>query len=153
MNCNDVNLKKAVDVLQSFYLVIKETSEFTKKNAHELGMTIQQVSILNALATNPNLTLKKLTEVMSISLSKSSVSLIVDRLVDQDIVERKASTIDRRQITLNLTEKGMQIYNKSQSNAYAYKAMSLALKNIDPKDIDLLLEINNNIVKNMKALK
>lgn len=63
------------------------------KNAHELGMTIQQLSILNTLATNSDLTLKNLTEVMSMSLSKNSVSLIVDKLVEQNIVKRKSSTI------------------------------------------------------------
>ncbi|UOW69692.1 MarR family winged helix-turn-helix transcriptional regulator [Paraclostridium bifermentans] len=153
MDYNDIKLKKAIEVLQSFYSVIKETSDFTKKNAHELGMTIQQLSILNALATNSNLTLKNLTEVMSMSLSKSSVSLIVDKLVEQDIVERKSSTLDRRQIILNLTEKGIQLYQQSQSNAYAYKAMLLALNGIDSKDIDLLLTLHDHIIENIKALK
>ena len=153
MDYNDIKLKNAIEVLQSFYSVIKETSDFTKKNAHELGMTIQQLSILNALATNSNLTLKNLTEVMSMSLSKSSVSLIVDKLVEQDIVERKSSTLDRRQIILNLTEKGIQLYQQSQSNAYAYKAMLLALNGIDSKDIDLLLTVHDHIIENIKALK
>lgn len=87
------------------------------------------------------------------SLSKSSVSLIVDKLVEQDIVERKSSTLDRRQIILNLTEKGIQLYQQSQSNAYAYKAMLLALNGIDSKDIDLLLTVHDHIIENIKALK
>lgn len=76
-------------------------------------MTIQQLSILNSLATNSDLTLKNLTEVMSMSLSKNSVSLIVDKLVEQNIVERKSSTIDRIKIILNLTEKGDYLYQQS----------------------------------------
>lgn len=31
MDYNDAKLKKAIEVLQSFYSVIKETSDFTKK--------------------------------------------------------------------------------------------------------------------------
>lgn len=153
MDYNDAKLKKAIEVLQSFYSVIKKTSDFTKKNAHELGMTIQQLSILNALATNSDLTLKNLTEVMSMSLSKSSVSLIVDKLVEQNIVERKSSTIDRRKIILNLTEKGDYLYQQSQNNAYAYKAMLLALDGLNSKDIDSLLEIHDHIIENIKSLK
>nr|WP_084822196.1 MarR family transcriptional regulator [Paraclostridium benzoelyticum] len=76
-------------------------------------MIIQQLSILNSLATNSDLTLKNLTEVMSMSLSKNSVSLIVDKLVEQNIVERKSSTIDRIKIILNLTEKGDYLYQQS----------------------------------------
>lgn len=87
-----------------------------KKNAHELSVTLQQLFILNTLATNSNLTLKSLTEIIYMSLSKISVSLIVDKLVEQSIVERKTSDTDRRQIKLNITEKGVQPYQKSQSN-------------------------------------
>lgn len=44
----------------------------------------------------------------------------------------------------------LTLYQQSQNNAYAYKAMLLALYGIDPKDIDSLLTIHDHIIENVK---
>ena len=58
------------------------------------GLTAQQVNLLRILATTDGLTLKQISERMS--LAHSTVSGIVDRLEQRKVVERRLDEKDKR---------------------------------------------------------
>lgn len=145
MGYNDLKTKQAAEVVQSFMMISKTLARFSQKNAERLGLTLQQLGVLNTIYYSPSLTLKKITERLFIPKSTASVS--VDELVNLGLVERKASEKDRREINLILTDKGKEISKKSLENPTSYLAMIWALEKIAGEDIDNLLRIHKEILK------
>lgn len=143
MDYTDLKVKEAAEVVQSFILISKTLSKFTQQNADSLGLTLQQLGILNTIYSSPLITLKDLTEKLFIPKSTASVS--VDELVGLDLVKRNISREDRRKINLILTDKGKEISKKSIDNPASYIAMISALEKIPQEDIDTLLRIHKEL--------
>ncbi|GKU24102.1 MarR family winged helix-turn-helix transcriptional regulator [Clostridium folliculivorans] len=145
MDYNDSKTKQAVEVVQSFMLISKTLAKYTQRNADSLGLTLQQLGVLNTIYSSPLITLKEITEKLFIPKSTASVS--VEELVNLGLVERKSSEEDRRQINLILTDKGKDISKKSIQNPSSYIAMVSALEKIPKEDIDTLIRIHKELSK------
>lgn len=143
MDYNNLEVKKAAEVVQSFVLLTKTITKFTKENAQSLGLTVQQMGILNKIYSTPKITFKELTD--SLMLPKSTTSVSVDELVNIGLIERKACKEDRRKIDLCLTVKGNELAKKSIENPASYLAMIKALENISQEEIEKLLDIHKKI--------
>lgn len=151
MDYSDKKVKKAIEVLQSFWAINKTTTKFTRQNAEKLGLTLQQLSILNTLFSFPGLTLKEITE--KLLSSKSTVSVSVDGLVNLGLVERKTSEEDRREINLKLTSKGEGLSRKSSENAFSYRAMVIALEKMNEKDVDSLVRLHKELLTHLQEIQ
>jgi DNA-binding MarR family transcriptional regulator len=145
MDYNDFKVKQASEVVQSFMMISKTLAKHTQKNAESLGLTLQQLGVLNTIYSSPSISLKEITEKLSIPKSTASVS--VEELVNLGLVERKASEEDRRQINLISTDKGKEISRKSIENPASYIAMISALEKISTEDIETLLCIHKELSK------
>ena len=64
------------------------------------------MGILNTIYALPNVTLKEISE--RLSVPKSTVSVNVDELVNLQFIERKQSDEDRREIKLKVTNQGQE---------------------------------------------
>ncbi|CAM2793854.1 helix-turn-helix domain-containing protein [Paenibacillus sediminis] len=148
MDYNDERTKKAAEIFQSFWAINKITSKLTQQNAESLGLTLQQLAVLNTLFSFPGLTLKQLTE--RLMSPKSTVSVSVDGLVNLRLVERNISEADRREIKLNLTNEGKELSKKSSENAPSYKAMIFALDKMSKEDIQSLLRIHKELSQHLE---
>ncbi|WP_311315409.1 helix-turn-helix domain-containing protein [Neobacillus mesonae] len=62
------------------------------------GLSLQQLSILNTLLAFPELTQQQLAD--KLISSKSNISVGIDKLVKMELVERKFSKEDRREVKL-----------------------------------------------------
>lgn len=151
MDYTNMNVQRAGEVVQSFVSISKTITKFTQQNAASLGLTLSQMGILNVISSISGITLKEITE--KLSIPKSSVSVSIDDLVNAGLVERKESKADRREINLNATSKGKELSRKSCENALAYRAMASALEKIPENDINLLLQIHNEIFTHLKEYK
>ncbi|GFP76301.1 MarR family winged helix-turn-helix transcriptional regulator [Clostridium fungisolvens] len=145
MDYNDSKAKQAAEVVQSFMMISKTLAKYTQKNADSLGLTLQQLGVLNTIYSSPLITLKEITEKLLIPKSTASVS--VEELVNLGLVERKSSEEDRRQINLISTDKGREISRKSIQTPASYIAMVSALEKISTEDIDSLLRIHKELSK------
>lgn len=145
MDYNDLKVKQAAEVVQSFMLISKTLAKFTQKNAESLGLTLQQLGVLNTIYSSPLITLKEITEKLLIAKSTASVS--VDELVNLGFVQREVSKADRREINLVLTAKGKEVSKKSIQTPASYIAMIAALEKISTEDISSLLRIHKEISK------
>ncbi|MDQ7094840.1 MarR family transcriptional regulator [Desulfosporosinus sp. PR] len=148
MDYSDKKVEIAAEVVQSFMTISKVLVKYTQQNATSLGLTLQQMGILNTIYSSPGITLKEITE--KLQLSKSTVSVNVDDLVNAKLVERKTSAEDRREINLNLTAEGEELARKSCRNASSYKAMMSALATIPEEKIHWLLETHGQLLKNLQ---
>lgn len=144
MDYNDFEVKQAAEIVQSFMMISKALAKFTQQNAESLGLTLQQLGILNTIHSSPLITLKELTE--KLLIPKSTASVNVDELVNLGLVERKASEDDRREINLILTSQGKEISKKSIQTPASYMAMISALEKISTEDIRTLIRIHKELL-------
>jgi MarR family transcriptional regulator, organic hydroperoxide resistance regulator len=147
MEYADKKVKEAGQVVQSFMTISRTLVRFTQLNASSLGLTVQQMGIVNTIYASPRITLKEVTE--KLQLSKSTVSVNVDELVKLKLIERKTSEEDRREINLELTSEGKMLAQKSCENASSYKAMLSVLEVISDEKIQLLMEIHQELLDNL----
>lgn len=151
MDYNNDDIKRAAEVVQSFVIISKTLTKFTKQNAINLGLTLQQMGVLNTIYSSPGITLKEITE--KLQFSKSTASINVEDLVKLGLVERKTFEEDRREIHLKLTSTGQELSKKSCQNALSYKAMMLALEKLSDEEIQFVLRIHNELLSNLQNCK
>ncbi|EDZ50858.1 MULTISPECIES: MarR family winged helix-turn-helix transcriptional regulator [Bacillus] len=151
MSLKNQSFKQAGEVVQSFVTINKEIIKFTHQNASSLGLTVQQMGILNTIYALPNVTLKEISE--RLSVPKSTVSVNVDELVNLQLIERKQSDEDRREIKLKVTNQGQEASKKSIENSTSYKAMELALQQLQEDDVQTLLRIHKDLLISLQQFR
>ncbi len=109
--------------LQTVWRALRRTVE---KDIKESGLTVPQVNVLDALAENDGLSLKDLSQ--RVSLSHSTVSGIVDRLERQGFVQRKPDVHDRRFTKIYLSEQ-VKSYLGQDLPSRRLRSLAEALKN------------------------
>ena len=87
-------------------------------------ISIPQFRSLGFIQRNPDSSLSNLAEHLGLTLP--SVSKLVDGLVKQKLVTRQESAVDRRRLTLVLTQSGASIVNSSRAGAQANLAQKLS---------------------------
>ncbi|MED3025794.1 MULTISPECIES: MarR family winged helix-turn-helix transcriptional regulator [Bacillus cereus group] len=151
MSLKNQSFKQAGEVVQSFVTINKEIIKFTHQNASSLGLTVQQMGILNTIYALPNVTLKEISE--RLSVPKSTLSVNVDELVNLQFIERKQSDEDRREIKLKVTNQGQEASKKSIENSISYKAMELALQQLQEDDVQTLLRIQKDLLISLQQFR
>ncbi|MDP4160243.1 MAG: MarR family winged helix-turn-helix transcriptional regulator [Bacillota bacterium] len=151
MDYQNPKVNQAGEVVQSFMLISRVLTKFTSQNADSLGITLQQMGILNIIGAFPEITLKEITE--KLNLPKSTVSVNVDSLVKLELIDRKITEDDRREIHLTSTSKGKELSKKSSQNALSYRAMISALEKIPEEDVQILIRTHKELLSHLRDCK
>ncbi|MCW8889186.1 MAG: MarR family transcriptional regulator [Sedimenticola sp.] len=99
------------DVLVSLRRIIRATDLQSKRVLKISGLTIPQVMILRAIETLGDVTVRCISD--DVSLSQATVTTILNRLEDRKLIERVRSQSDRRVINARLTAKGRETLKSS----------------------------------------
>ncbi len=86
-------------------VIARAFNKYSKYLQEHHRITIPQVICLREVHEHGPLTLGALTRI--VSLNNSTVSGIVDRLEKQELLQRVRTSSDRRQIHLQMTDKGL----------------------------------------------
>lgn len=140
--------KQSIEVYQSFFSVTRHLSRLAQQSAADLGLTVNQIIILDSVRTKPGLTQKEVTE--RLVFAKSRVSLYIDSLVEKGLVIRKVSEQDRRETELNLTPEGEEICRQYNREAGSYKALQEALAHLSPEEIESLRQLHSRLLSHLK---
>lgn len=92
------------EVLISLRRIIRATDMQSKRIMKTCGLTIPQVMVLRAIDMLGDVTVKKISD--DVSLSQATVTTILNRLEDRQLVERVRSIKDRRIVNARLTSTG-----------------------------------------------
>jgi DNA-binding MarR family transcriptional regulator len=96
---------RSYQVVEALRRISLRVSRYSRALARETGLTLPQQMCLRAVrASDVGLTIAQLSA--AVSLSASTVSGIVDRLQRDGWVCRERSTVDRRRVVVQLTERG-----------------------------------------------
>lgn len=82
------------------------------------NITIAQSNALLEIGRNVNISLNDLSK--SLNLENSTMSRTVNNLVNNELVKREIDSIDRRYISISLTEKGYKLYKIIEDNIRKY---------------------------------
>lgn len=151
MNNNKFKVKQAGEVVQSFMSISRTLTKFTSQNADSLGLTLQQMGILNIVSAFPEITLKEITD--KLNIPKSTVSINVDNLVNLKLIDRKITEENQNEIHLTSTLKGKELSKKSSQNALSYRAMALALEKLSQEDVQTLIRIHKELLNDLRDCK
>lgn len=88
------------EILESFSEINRAIYRIVKMDADRLGITVVQLKALYFISLNPNIGLGDLAE--QLKLTNSTVSGVIDRLVQQKKVERVVPPENRRSILIHL---------------------------------------------------
>ena len=95
------------DVLVSLRRIIRATDLQSKRMAKSCGLTIPQVMVLRAIANLGDVTVKRISD--DVSLSQATVTTILNRLEDRNHIERVRSQVDKRIVNARLTDSGREV--------------------------------------------
>ena len=112
-------MKKIIDIVADLSNMIGLMEENAKEQFNLSGLTLTQMHYLETINSldNPNI-----TELASaLKLSKPTVTVAIDKLIEKEFVYKVRSDEDRRSAHLHLTEKGKLI---NQMHDYAHNCIS-----------------------------
>jgi len=95
------------DVLIELRKIIRATDLQSKRVVKACGLTIPQVMVLRAIKELGDVTVKRISD--DVSLSQATVTTIMNRLEERQLVQRIRSNTDRRIVNARLTESGNQV--------------------------------------------
>ncbi|CAM3566970.1 MarR family winged helix-turn-helix transcriptional regulator [Parendozoicomonas haliclonae] len=95
------------DVLVALRQIIRATDLQSKRMIKVCGLTIPQVMVLKAIENLGDVTVKKVSQ--DVSLSQATVTTILNRLEERGLIERVRSALDKRIVNARLTEEGRRV--------------------------------------------
>lgn len=129
------------DPLRIWFRVIRLHRRAVNTVASELkalGLSIPQFDLLSTLTEREGMSQQDLAE--RLYVTKGNVSGLLDRMVEADLVERRAIPGDRRSNALYLTTKGRDLAEKGIAAQRAYVARTLgSLPSEDLADLERIV--------------
>ena len=123
---------------------IVQTIRVEMRRGRKPDLSIPQFRALRYVQRHPDISLSDLAEYLGLTLP--SVSKLVDGLVQQALILRQESTVDRRRLTLILTSEGESIVDKARADAQANLADSMkSLKQDELQTIHQALELLHSL--------
>lgn len=123
------------------------------------GITVTQLAVVNILAKRDRVKLNELSE--ELMITPTAVSLIVNRLETQGLIERVRSSEDKRVVYAKLSDDFKATHGNLDNNINAFLALLLRTKNQEEiqkifDGLELLkelLESSESIISNHIKLK
>ncbi|BAM01592.1 MULTISPECIES: MarR family winged helix-turn-helix transcriptional regulator [Caldilinea] len=114
---NASNQTCAQTILDTVPIIIQAIRvEMRRERMHDLS--VPQFRTLAYIARHPGCSLSDVAEFIGLTLP--SMSVLINGLVVQGLVLRQTSLIDRRRITLTLTEAGSDVYQRARQGTIAW---------------------------------
>ena len=132
-------MDKLVEIIAKLSREIGLMEEAAKEQFNFKELTLTQMNYMETINQlhNPNLT----ELAIEMSLTKPTVKVAIDKLIEKDYIYRVQSDEDRRTAHLHLTDKGKLI---NEMHDYAHKRMAELINNkLDDSEriqLELLLE-------------
>jgi len=126
-------IEEMLTAIKRIVSLIKQNFERDFKKMH---VTQSQILVMRVLNQYGDMKISDISR--ELDLSNSTVSGIIDRLVEKKIVKRKRSEEDRRIVMISLAEEYRQPVKK-QLNAFANK-MRRALSTTTEEDLDSIMQ-------------
>ncbi len=138
-------MNKVIAIISKISHNLGEMEELAKEHFGLQELTLTQMHYLEVINSlqNPNI-----TELASeLQLTKPTVTVAIDKLIEKEYVVKVQSDADRRTSHLHLTEKGRRINNMHE---YAHQRFAeLMEESLEPEEIQQLIKLLDKLVKQL----
>lgn len=117
------------------YLIVTRQVAARIKDSIAADTTNDQYQILRLIHAQNQCTSTYLAE--SFCVGKSSITAIINRLVQAGIIERTRDENDRRQVYLSMTEHGKRVFESAETQVH--EVVSPYLLHFEEKDIEMFV--------------
>jgi DNA-binding MarR family transcriptional regulator len=114
----------------------------------EVSITMSQAKLLYVVAAAGEMHMAELPPRLGVSLS--TVSGLVDRLVDQGLLARREDRADRRQVLVAITDSGVAAIERFRE--LNVRQLRELLENVDPEVLDDLARVYAALVESAASL-
>jgi DNA-binding MarR family transcriptional regulator len=120
------------EVIAGYEALMQQLADTRAPEFLEIDITMPQAKLLYLLGALGELHMSQLVQRLGVSLS--TISGLVDRLVDHGLVIRREDPVDRRQVLVGLTDAGRTFIDRFRElNARQMRAL---LEQLDDADLD-----------------
>lgn len=131
------------DIIAKFSAYVGRMEEEAKEQYNFKELTLTQMHYLEMISelVNPNLT----ELAVAMKLTKPTITVLVDKLIEKELVYKIQSDADRRNTHLHLTERGKLI---NQMHEYAHRRIAEQIeKKINADEMVQLTRLLEKIMK------
>ncbi|MBC1765434.1 winged helix-turn-helix transcriptional regulator [Listeria seeligeri] len=141
------------ELLKTYWSIQRISAGYADQNAASLGLTIQQLAMINVIYGTPGISVAKLTK--RLIITGSSAAANIDGLISLGLVVKLNKTIpnDSMDLTLKLSKKGEDLSKRSTANAFMYKAMMKVFENLSKEEVEELIRLNKKVETLLKKCK
>lgn len=136
------------EIVESFREVKRAFYQLLSKQAEPFGITGIQFMALKRIQNNPQIGVTELADQMR--MGNSTVSGVIDRLVKAGLVVRARLDSDRRSVALQITDKGMEVY---QLTDLEYTKSITTVLETSGRDIDHMLQTHHKIIESLEKVR
>ena len=122
-------------IVETVIYLQTESRRLAREQCARLGVTATQLNVIKMLDEIGELSLSELSR--RIAAQNSTVTGIVDRMVQADLVTREQSPEDRRVWRIKLSERGKQVARKI--DVAPWDLLRRGIESLDKKDKETLL--------------
>lgn len=133
---SDMHLDELIDRYEAANFTVTRNMEFMVKELIHDELTPDQYSTLRYIHRHGSCTSSEISGVFCVG--KSSITAIINRLFEKNLISRESDPLDRRIIHLSLTDEGRKVYEIS--NEKIHKLTSDLLVYFDEKEIRTFIE-------------
>ncbi len=137
--------EKILHIVRSFRKVNRALYQLLSEEAKALETTAIQILVMRALAKSPDMSLGELAE--RLQVGNSTMSGIVERLVQAGLVIRERSQTDRRSLTMRLTPKGEATQREAH---FLFMERLSGILQIPDEDLQYLLDMHDLILEKLQ---
>jgi DNA-binding MarR family transcriptional regulator len=119
------------DVAARLDALLQEMARLRTPGFVDIGITMAQAKAIHVVAASGEVHMSELVHALGVSVS--TVSELVDRLVDQAYVTRRDDPSDRRQVVVSLTPSGAALVDRFRDLSGAQ--IRLLLDRLSPDDL------------------
>jgi DNA-binding MarR family transcriptional regulator len=138
-------MEKLVNLIAELSAKMGQVEEAAKEEYKFNELTLTQMHYLETINHLKNPSITELAQEMN--LTKPTITVIIDRFIEKDLVVKVKSDEDRRSAHLHLTEKGKQI-NQMHDHAHRILAASMT-KKLTLTEKNILIELLEKVVSGM----
>lgn len=135
-------MNNLIDTIAKLSGLMGQMEEDAKEQFNLSSLTLTQMHYLEAINHLENPTITELAH--ELKLSKPTVTVALDKLIEKECVIKVKSDEDRRSAHVHLAEKGKLI---NQMHDYAHKRISESIQNkLSSNELDQLIMLLNKIL-------
>lgn len=105
---------------ENIRILVRKLGLLEKGEAICSGLTLTQCHVIVEIGRKTHMSVNELAELLD--LDKSTVSRVVEQLVNNNLLLRETHTKDRRFVTLDLTPDGKELFQSTEQRMEGYYA-------------------------------